>query len=78
MDAQEDSSIDSSSRFGKFALPNWMVNNIERLNFATDFEQYACSPPENEGFLSENIDNCDFQESPSPGKLFTQYLYVIK
>ncbi|GFQ64559.1 uncharacterized protein TNCT_92031 [Trichonephila clavata] len=33
-----------------------MVNNIERLNFATDFEQYACSPPETEGFLTESME----------------------
>lgn len=68
MEAKEESGMDATTRYRKFGLPNWMVNNIERLNFSTDFEQYACSPPENEGFLTENIDSCDFHESPSPGK----------
>lgn len=64
MEANEEPSIDGTQRYRKFGLPNWMVNNIERLNFATDFEQYACSPPETDGFLSENIDNCDFHDPP--------------
>lgn len=51
MDVNSD--MDAATRQRKFGLPDWMVNNIERLNFVTDFEQYACSPPETEGFLTE-------------------------
>jgi hypothetical protein len=65
MDPNEESSIDIDNRYRKFGLPNWMVNNIERLNFVTDFEQYACSPPEAESFLTEHMDNCDFHEDSS-------------
>ncbi|KAG8186913.1 hypothetical protein JTE90_022880 [Oedothorax gibbosus] len=39
----------------KFGLPTWMVNNMERLNYATDFEQYGSSPPETESFLPEHL-----------------------
>ncbi|GFS54497.1 uncharacterized protein NPIL_592961 [Nephila pilipes] len=57
MDSPNEGGIEIASRSRKFGLPNWMVNNIERLNFATDFEQYACSPPETEGFLAECMEN---------------------
>lgn len=66
MDYKEESNMENSNRYRKFGLPNWMVNNIERLNFVTDFEQYACSPPETEGFLSEHPDNCDFHDDSEP------------
>ncbi|GIX71054.1 uncharacterized protein CEXT_623861 [Caerostris extrusa] len=64
MDSPQGVDIDASSRSRKFGLPGWMVNNIERLNFATDFEQYACSPPETEGFLTEYMENQDRIHAP--------------
>lgn len=59
----ESSDVDTSSRQRKFGLPDWMINNIERLNFVTDFEQYACSPPETEGFLAEYKEGQEMQQS---------------
>ncbi|XP_054709810.1 uncharacterized protein LOC129219440 [Uloborus diversus] len=66
MEATPDASA-SENRNRKFGLPNWMVNNIERLNFVTDFEQYACSPPETEGFLSEHSEHYDAHSSSPDG-----------
>lgn len=63
MDSASESGVENANRTRKFGLPNWMVNNIERLNFATDFEQYACSPPETEGFLTESMENQDRMET---------------
>ncbi|XP_055925542.1 uncharacterized protein LOC129957303 [Argiope bruennichi] len=65
MDSPQEGGVDISGRTRKFGLPNWMVNNIERLNFATDFEEYASSPPETEGFLSEYMENHDKMETYS-------------
>lgn len=55
MDSEQDKDgMDIRQR--KFGLPSWMVNNMERLNYATDFEQYGSSPPETEGFLAEHME----------------------
>uniref|UniRef100_A0A2L2Y672 Uncharacterized protein n=2 Tax=Parasteatoda tepidariorum TaxID=114398 RepID=A0A2L2Y672_PARTP len=62
----EESTAEIAVRQRKFGLPDWMVNNIERLNFATDFEQYACSPPETEGFLSDLKDSVDLPNVSEP------------
>ncbi|XP_035230977.1 uncharacterized protein LOC118202877 isoform X2 [Stegodyphus dumicola] len=62
---QENASLENDGRYRKFGLPSWMVNNIERLNFVTDFEQYACSPPENECFLTDHMNNLDIPATES-------------
>lgn len=78
MEIKDESNLDQNTRYRKFGLPNWMVNNIERLNFVTDFEQYACSPPETEGFLSEHLDNCGYHNPSEPYCPVGKFILLMK
>lgn len=48
MDSSDSDPESPTSKTRRYGLSDWM----ERLNTATDFEQYACSPPDT-GFLSD-------------------------
>lgn len=47
--------VDSQSGWPRrYGLPSWMRSNIDRLGTSTNFEEYACSPPETDsGFIPD-------------------------